>query len=213
MGVRKTPIGAVLTGDIVNSTKLLPTEEKKLKALLETFLRGNQHEFYRGDSFQAFIKNPLEALRLALACKSLAISITKDRDEVIPAICDIRISIGIGEVVTPIKKPGEAKGEAFLLSGRNLDELLEQRLAISYSEPIPNIGFQVIADYLDSIYKGMTAKQAEVIVDLLRGTTQQQLTVTLDKSKSTISQLANAGRWPEIQKLLKQYESLLNLLL
>jgi transcriptional regulator with XRE-family HTH domain len=55
----------------------------------------------------------------------------------------------------------------------------------------------------------MTAKQARVIQELLQGTTQQQLAVTLNKSKSTISQLANTGRWAEIEKLLLQYEQLI----
>lgn len=211
MAIHKVEHGAVLTGDIVNSTRLLPAQEARLTKALRLFLAGQVYEFYRGDSFQVYMRKPKEALRMALACRGLAIGITEESEE---EISDIRISIGIGEVNLPVNSLGVAKGEAFLLSGRQFDQLqqTERRLAISCSEPIANIGFQVVADYLDSIYKRMTAKQANLIVELLRGVTQQQAALKFEKSKSTVSQLANAGRWPEIERLLKQYEMLINLL-
>jgi hypothetical protein len=212
----KVSIGAVLTGDIVNSTKLFESHEEKLVNALTLFFKNYTHEFYRGDSFQVYVKQPKKALRLALVCRALAIGITGQEETEISG--DVRIGIGIGEINNPVHKLGTAKGEAFLLSGRQLDALQidlggsDRRLAISCGDDKVNIGFQVMADYLDNIYKGMTGKQAAVIVELLSGTTQQQLTVTLNKSKSTISQLANAGRWPEIERLLHQYEELVKLI-
>jgi hypothetical protein len=213
---RKIAVGAVLTGDIVNSTKLFPKQEaeltEKLGKLLALFMGGHLHEFFRGDSFQVYMEEPREALRMVLACRAVAISIAEGSQEEIAVASDIRISIGVGEVSLPIRSLGMAKGQAFLLSGRRFDQLQqsEQRLAISCGEPIADIGFQIMADYLDSIYSGMTAKQANVIINLLQGITQHQLAITLNKSKSTISQLANAGRWSEIERLLKQYEMLIN---
>jgi hypothetical protein len=212
MSLPKTAIAAVLTGDIVNSTKLLPSEDERLIAALKAFLREFKHvQFFRGDSFQVYLEEPAPALRMALTWRALAIGITEDRDAENVVASDIRISIGIGEVSLPILDLGSAKGDAFLLSGRWFDKLQasEHRLAITCGEPVADIGFEVISDYLDSIYKGMTAKQANVIVSLLQGTTQQQLATTLNKSKSTISQLANTGRWTEIEKLLLQYEQLI----
>ena len=214
MNLPKRAIAAVLTGDIVNSTKLLLTQETRLiKALGEVLgnFRGKRrlHEFYRGDSLQIYLDDPAEALRMALVCRALAIAVTGNEETEV--VSDIRISIGIGEVKLPIHQLGIAKGDAFILSGRRFDELQqsEQRLAIGCGVPLADIGFQVMADYMDSIFKAMTAKQARVIQELLQGTTQQQLAVTLNKSKSTISQLANTGRWAEIEKLLSQYEQLI----
>jgi transcriptional regulator with XRE-family HTH domain len=66
-----------------------------------------------------------------------------------------------------------------------------------------------MADYLDAIYRGMTTKQAAAIVQLLEGDTQQEVASKLGKSKSTISQLVTAGRWPEIEKILQQFENLI----
>ncbi|HET6256828.1 MAG TPA: hypothetical protein VFE32_22340 [Puia sp.] len=212
----KTTIGAVLTADIVNSTKLSPPIEANVRfelgLLLGKFLKRHSHEFYRGDSFQAYIEEPSKALHLALACRAVAIKITSKDDTTVRG--DIRIGIGIGEIDVPIRALGSAKGEAFLLSGRGLDELerTERRLAISCSNEIANIGLQTMADYLDSIFLQMTGKQADVIVELLQGVTQQQLTISREKAKSTISELANAGRWPEIERILQQYEQVIKLL-
>lgn len=56
----------------------------------------------------------------------------------------------------------------------------------------------------------MTAKQAEVIIELLKGKTQQEVAVQLNKSKSTVHQHVTAGRWPEIENPLQQFENIVN---
>jgi hypothetical protein len=203
-------IHAVLTGDIVNSTQLDPSTEKALIKEMERILKPYTFEFYRGDSFQVYIKDPVESLRIALTCRTLAISLTAGEDEL--PLSDIRISIGIGPVVHPVRTPGKAKGEAFLLSGRLFDDIQKsiQRLAIVAGHPMADIGLRVIAWYIDSIYKGMTAKQADTILGLLGGETQQDIVLRLGKSKSTVSQLVSSGRWPEIESLILQYELLIN---
>ena len=208
MGLRKATLAAVITGDIVNSTKLLPEQEGVLfKRLRKDILKEYPHEIYRGDSFQVFIDQPQEALSLALACRGLAIQFTETTE----MDFDMRLSIGIGEVVLPISDLGTAKGDAFLLSGRLFDTLKDKgrRLIIGCGDRKADIGFEIMSDYLDSIFRKMTPKQAEVIVELLNGIAQQQLAMTLDKSKSTISQLATDGGWSEIERLLQQYKDLI----
>ena len=217
MSLPKVATGAILTGDIVNSTQLSLEEGTKLITVIGLFLAHNQHEFYRGDSFQAYIKEPDEALRIALACRCVAIGITENRKEDTASIADVRLSIGIGEVPTPVGNLGVARGEAFLLSGRQFDLLqeTERRLAIRCNDdkPMANVGFDVMADYLDSIFRKMTSTQANLVAALLQGLTQQQYALTYQKSKSTVSQLASAGRWLEIEKVLGQYEKLIKLIL
>jgi hypothetical protein len=209
----KQSIHAVLTGDIVNSTQLPPVLEVFLQERLRRTFSAYKTEFYRGDSFQTYIPDPVGSLRTALLARSLAVSLTMTEDE--RALTDLRISIGIGPVISPVRKPGTAKGEAFILSGRGLDEIqrTERRLSIVSDRPIADIGLQVMADYLDAIYRGMTTKQAAAISRLLEGDTQQEVALQLNKSKSTISQLVTAGRWPEIEKILQQFENLIKQLL
>jgi hypothetical protein len=211
MNIPNTAIGAVLTGDIVNSTKLLLEQEEVLfKRLRQDVLKTYPHEIYRGDSFQAFIARPGEALSAALACRGLAIQFAETAE----MDFDMRLSIGIGKVALPVTDLGMAKGDAFLLSGRQFDTLKEKgrRLIIGCGDRKVDIGFEIMSDYLDSILRKMSSKQAEVIVELLKGTAQQQLSVSLNKSKSTISQLAADGGWSEIERLLHQFNDLIALL-
>ncbi|HTE13306.1 MAG TPA: hypothetical protein VK645_20145 [Chitinophagaceae bacterium] len=205
-------IQAVLTGDIVNSTRLGQAVEKKLLRGLQQLLAGHRFEFYRGDSFQVYVKNAGTALQTALLCRTAAISIAGNAATV---SSDIRISIGIGKVKPPPTGLGAAKGEAFVLSGRAFDEIIKKdiRLAIASTNELANEGLQVIADYINSIFKMMTGKQAGVIFELLKGETQQAVAVKLKKSKSTINQHVNAGRWPEIEKLVEHYQNIINQLL
>lgn len=202
-------IQAVLTGDIVNSTQLPPAGEGKLTALISGLFSGHKFEFYRGDSFQAYLKHPVKALRLALLCRTAAISLSNEDKTVLP---DVRVSIGIGKVEAPIRTLKTAKGEAFILSGRQFDEISnnQQRLVMVSSNALANEGLQVIADYLNAIFAMMTNKQAEVIFLLLQGSMQQEVAEKLNKTKSTIHQRVTSGRWPEIEKLLQQYENIIN---
>lgn len=195
---------AVLTGDIVNSMKLTPAKERGLVKILEQALSPYKYEFYRGDSFQALLKQPGDSLRIALLCRTAAISITDSTE------ADVRVSIGLGEIKERVKTLGSAKGEAFILSGRAFDELekASQRLIIVTADEKANISFQVISDYINSIFGRMTPKQAKVIFELLKGGLQQDVVKRLKKSKSTISQHVSSGRWPEIEKILNQYQLL-----
>ena len=203
-------IQAVITGDIVNSTKLKAAKEKKLLMILQEVLLPYQFEFYRGDSFQVYQKNATAALKTALLCRTAAICITPGIDENTAA--DVRISIGIGLVKAPVKTLSNAKGEAFVLSGRSFDEIAKTntRLAISTSNALAHEGLQVIADYINAIFKVMTSKQATVIFELLKGQTQQVVADKLKKSKSTIHQHVSSGRWAEIEKFLQQYQNIVN---
>jgi len=203
-------IQAILTGDIVNSTQLTTRGEKKLLACLRQLLSPYQYEFYRGDSFQVYVKRAEEALPLALLCRTAAISIGSNG----PAASDIRISIGIGDVKMPVTSLGTAKGEAFILSGRAFDAMASNstRLAIAATEPLANEGLHITADYCNALFSTMTGKQAAVIFELLKGESQQAVATRLKKSKSTISQHVTAGRWLELERLLQHYKNIINLL-
>lgn len=206
--IKSTSLHAVLTGDIVNSTTLSAQVEKKLMKDLRKILSSHLAEFYRGDSFQVYIKEPAGSLKLALLCRAIAISLTWG-DEAIAS--DVRVSIGIGPVQLPVKSPGAGKGEAFVISGRRLDDLQRTggRLSMVTSRALASVALEVMSDYIDSIYFKMTPKQAEVIAHLLQGESQQQIALKLGKSKGTISELVEAGRWAEIERILEQFQLLI----
>lgn len=202
---------AVLTGDIVNSTRLGTTAEAKLLQALHRILDPYVFDFYRGDSFQAFLADPTAALSVALQCRTAAIAL----DPEATPLSDVRISIGLGKASTPVKSLATAKGEAFVLSGRGLDSLQKSagRLVIAAEHnPMANLALELAASYANSLYSQLTAKQAEVIAELLKGYNQQQVADKLNKSKSTISQHVTAARWDEIEAIIKNYTSITELL-
>ncbi|HLI93529.1 MAG TPA: hypothetical protein VKU83_07960 [Puia sp.] len=200
---------AVLTADIVHFTRLGDEAADALLQSLQRELLPYQVEFYRGDSFQAYMEKPEGSLRLALLCRALAISLPAVEHGITGS--DIRISIGLGPVIQPVQAPGIAKGDAFIRSGRGLDAIqgTDRRIAIISGHAIADIGLEAMANHLDDIYRHMTAKQAAAIVWLLRGVTQQEATAQLSKSKSTVSQLVNAGNWGQIEEILKLFQSLI----
>ena len=185
------------------------SNESRLLKILNQLLEQYLFEFYRGDSFQVYIKDPKSALRIALLCRSAAIGIATQGEKI---MSDVRISIGIGQVKSPVKSLSTAKGEAFLLSGRTFDKILKTgtRLSVSTENPLANEGLQVISDYINDIFKTMTSKQAQVIFELLKGKTQQEVAKKLKRTKSTINQHVSSGKWFQIEKLLNQYENIIN---
>jgi hypothetical protein len=208
------PIRSVLTGDIVNSTQLSPSQERKITStLLHLFKEaGCLLDFYRGDSFQAYVKHPQDALRLALLSRTAVIRLFSN-DKII--LSDIRISIGIGAVKQPIRSLKTAKGAALILSGRAFDTLSRngQRLAITSHNPLANQGLEIMTAYLNSIFDGMTGKQAAVIFEILKGEMQIDVAKKFKKTRSTIHQRLVSGRWQELANLLQHYENIIKLLI
>jgi hypothetical protein len=189
---------AVITGDIVNYSRIQPDRQKKLLAQLAIALKDHKFEFYRGDSFQVFMKEPAIALRLALEVRAIARKISD--------IHDVRVSIGIGEMNTSVRSLGTTTGVPFVLSGRALDSLTgEERLVIRTPDERADLALRAISNFADFLVRGWTEKQAEVMVGLLHGESQEMIGKRLKKSQPTVNKHAHAGGWPEIKKLLELY--------
>lgn len=201
---------AVITADIVNSTQLSKTDSKKLMKNLQQMLQAHKYEFFRGDSFQVYIKSPMEALWLLLQLRTAAMKLSSEAST---PIADIRACIGIGAVKLPIKFLKTADDEAFILSGRTFDKMKpDQRLAIISAEKNEtiNLGLRVIAHFIDYLFQRLTTKQASVVFELLMKRTQTETARKLKKSQATIHKHTQSAGWPEIEKLLMEYQLLVN---
>lgn len=201
---------AILTSDIVNSTQLPNDRYEHLKFIISRILEGNKLEFYRGDSFQCLVEDGSDAFRLALLCRTYAISLTTDELE----RYDIRISIGLDQSEEPVHQLASARSQAFLLSDRAFDELEEsgKKLVIVSPDPLANAGFDVLSDYVNEVFEGLTGRQAAVIHELLKQQTLEAVSKKLEKSKSTVHQHAQSGRWKEIDTIIAHYQKILSLL-
>jgi hypothetical protein len=199
-------IKAVITADIVNSSLLGKGPLNALQRSIERVFNVNNilFGFYRGDSIYALCEANI-ALKTSCLLRTLAIQASKDDGE---KGIDIRMAIGIGKVEEPIKDLGTAKGEAFILSGREIDHMGKEgpRLAIRSFDATADIGMAAIALFTDFILRRMTIKQSQVIHELLMGTTQVEAAKKLRKSQSTINKHANAANWNELARLLDIYE-------
>jgi hypothetical protein len=203
------PLVAVITADIVNSTRLKKAEEKILLNDLSAILKSYKFEFYRGDSFQAYIPDPKEALKVVLRARAAAKRLSYGFSS---PFSDIRASIGIGDITTPVRDLKTAKGEAFLLSGRTFDEMSKsgKRLKIQSANDSINLGLKIIANYADSLFAQLTSKQAAVVFELLTDHNQVETARRLKKSQPTINKHAQSARWMEINNLIEDYQLYIN---
>lgn len=199
------PTGAVITADIVNSMLLSKPQFNGLIRSFNGLLQPHKHEFYRGDSFQVYIKEPQVALELGIKLRLAAKKIQADNQSDI----DIRLAIGIGEITTPVRTIRQSSDEPFILSGRALDELSDSadRLRVVSSDDQTKDLFRVIARFIDYILHDLTSKQSEVIFELLQGNTQTRAAKKLKKSQVTINRQAHAGGWSEIERLILDYKT------
>lgn len=202
---------AVVTADIVNSTRLSKADYKKLMKNLSLILQEYQHEFFRGDSFQVFIKSPEDALRILLQTRTAAMKLT----ETFVPVADIRASIGIGNVKLPVKSFQTASGDVFVLSGRAFDKMTkDERLTIVCDEKnkAVNLGLKLVAQFIDYLFQRLTFKQAAVVYELLMDRTQIETAKRLKKSQATVHKHVQSAGWPEIEKLLTDYKNLIPLI-
>lgn len=200
-------IGAVITADIANYTQLSGPNQKKLISIIYSLTKKHKIEFYRGDGFQVYIKDPGEALKLLLYLRISAKAIDQDTSK---PVADIRAGIGIGQVNRPVRTLRTATGEAFVLSGRGFDRIVKskQRLIIQSEFPSVSQTLKVIASFIDYLLDRLTSKQAEVIFELLNDQTQKEAARKLHKSQATINQHVQSAGWAEIVNLLDDYAQL-----
>lgn len=196
-------LNAVITGDIAGSTLLQKAEETKLYKDMAKIAAERPYAVYRGDSFQLYVKNAAEALRLAFLLRCAAKRIDRPGFNF-----DIRQSIGIDQQTSPVRDLSSAKGTPFLLSGRTFDHMNDKgpMLAISSSKELFNEVFALICSFADDIFEMMTPKQAEVISELLSGKNQQEAAKKLKKAQPTINRMAQAAKWQRLQELLTKFD-------
>ncbi len=119
---------AVLTGDVIGSSRLPATLRKELQGWLKVLARDfaethgevvvGKLEAFRGDSWQVCLTDVSLALRAAIFMRA-GLKAHPSRENV-----DTRVGIGVGTVEVLTKsKISESNGEAFIRSGRGLDAL------------------------------------------------------------------------------------------
>lgn len=199
-------MNAVITADIVNSTLMGKAPFEALMNNLQQLFGKNNIEIYRGDSFQALVKNAEDALLNCVKSRLLAIKHTAGHR------IDIRMSMGIGVLDDTRVRLGSNMAALLVNSGREFDRLQtsSRKLYINSIEQEKNFTYDIIAEYLDSILERVTAKQADVLYPILCGKSQVETARLLNKTTATVSQHVKTARYDEIENLLNKFKILTN---
>ncbi|ACU04491.1 MULTISPECIES: hypothetical protein [Pedobacter] len=197
---------AVITGDIINFTRLNAANRKKLiedtELLLKRWIKEKQNaEIFRGDSYQVLFDDIFEALTKSI---QLICWFKKHSDEKNKIYLSTRISIGIGAVSYRGKNVLNSDGEAFHLSGRNFDTMKEgEFLTIHTNNERKNAGIKIILSFINKYIANWTMAQSEVIFLLLEGKTQQEIAEYLSLSQPSVNSRLKSAGWKEFEPTMR----------
>ena len=195
----------IITADIIGSTSIDADARGELPELINQLTDELQEvsqiqvEIFRGDSFQVMVqdveKTPLVAVLLRAGLrKSELRSKTK--------ILDARMAIGIGKVSYINEKITLSDGEAFILSGREFDELGKRKLSILTPSEDVNAELRVETAFLDDVISHWTRLQSECIYNaLLTNAKQYQLASDDNTSRQNVGKKLSAAK----ERLVRMY--------
>lgn len=208
-------IVSVITGDIIGSTlgndsqrrKMLDVVENSVGEIQNELIFSLQLEFFRGDAFQILIEKPEKALLVAVLLRA-ALSSNTPKGNLY--MWDARMAVGVGGVKYRTDSLAKSNGDAFVYSGRTLDEMWNERLAIKTHWNSMNDEFAVSTPFADDLISQWTRVQANVIYDyLLYDVTQGQIARKKGISPQSVSKVLKAGRTDLIINYLKRFEKLI----
>jgi len=214
--MKKKEFYAVVTGDIVGSSRFNINQRSDLLSVLKTSFGSIEEifpgtiytpfEIHRGDSFQGVLSKPEIALPAAIAIRAgLRYGFeTKKRRKAL----DARIAVGIGSIdFLPNGRGTEGDGDAFRRSGPILDEMKgDRRLLIRTPSKEINAELDTECALIDALINRWSTEQAQVILYQVKGLTQESAAKELGISQPAVRlRLQSAGGWA-IEELLKRYK-------
>lgn len=199
----------VITGDIINSKKNNPKAWLKLlKAELDTI--GNSPKFweiYRGDSFQAIINNPEDALTMAIKIKAALKSARH---------INVRMAIGLGDRTYNAAKVTESNGSAFVHSGEKFELLRKekQNLAIKSDSDIFDTEMNLYLKLGLIAMDNWTINAAEIVKTAMENPDkpQEELGRIVGIKQSAISNRLKRAYFYEIMEINEMYQAKLKAL-
>lgn len=181
---------AVITADIVNSTKIEETSrylliEEVYKIIQEMqILSPIKCEMYRGDSFQVMVDDVKHCLEVAILIRlGLKRSNLLEHGKL-----DARMAIGVGDISYEHEQVILSDGEAFRLSGRTFEKLNKKRLLISTNINNVDEPLNVMLAFIDELLKGLSYTQSKYLYDsLLYNMSQMELANVYNTSQPNIA--------------------------
>lgn len=205
---------AVLTGDIVDSSKLPDEVRRGIPAafgrIVESLrgrgliVAGTDVDFYRGDGWQIVLQEPREAAAAALLVRA-----GLRRQPLEGSSLDTRVAIGIGAVDRlDRERISRSQGAAFELSGRALDALPRgHRMGFAPLGMTAELddALQALLALLDAIVERWTDRQAYAVFGALEGSTQSAIGESWEPepiSQQAVAQHLDAAAWGAVREAL-----------
>jgi len=207
---------AVLTGDVVGSSRSGQTDRGELPALLRSASTSLRRAFsgavplsidvFRGDSWQLLVNEPSKILAIAVYFRAsiIASSLGGIRR-------DTRIAIAVGPVdFVPPRRVSEGNGPAYQRSGRDLDAMHEpQRMSFAWADDSGSEGnLGAVVRLLDALVQEWTAAQARAVIGRLEARTQAQIAQSWPKaiSQQAVAKHLESAHWGAVGYALEQAE-------
>jgi hypothetical protein len=193
----------VITGDIINSSKMDPwLWMKPLKKELNKIGKTPMiWEIYRGDSFQVLISKPEEALITAIKIKAALKSVQNT---------DVRMALGIGKRTYNAAKITESNGSAFVHSGEKFEMLKKEKQNLCIKSDWPDFDNEMNL-YLKLILIPMdnwTVNAAEVVKVTIDnpGKSQDAIGLMIGVKQNAVSNRLRRAYYGEIMEVNEMYK-------
>ena len=201
----------IITADVIESTEI---NFEYRNALFSKFNEGLdilkkeysiEYEWYRGDAFQVKSLSCVTSLKIILLIKFWIKSFEKEAKK----SYDVRISLGIGKDELNQNQLSTSDGEAYRISGRNLDSLKSNKQTIIFdSNDYNSNALKIESVLMNAIIDNITPIQSKVLFYKLRGFKEDEIAKQLDLAQSTINQHSSSGNWNTIAKYLHYFEKI-----
>ncbi len=191
---------AVLTGDLINSTRVASPRAFRLR--LQSLLKdveamyGGKAVTFRGDGFQVSFGNPRRSIESALYIRAGLIAASPAKSD----RWDARISVAIGAAAGN----EDSYGDAYIQSGRNLDQMHKDKLLV-YAEPSAfRIGVALATAFADDVIGAWTPSEAEAYFTHLQYPQGHEAVAKhLKKSRSTVTKALIRAKYSLINRYLE----------
>ena len=206
------PRVAVITGDLINSTKVHDAHgfRERLEVLMELLERKYEAKtpLYRGDGFQAALHaNQFNALEAALVIRTGLIAQSPDKSNRWDARVALAFSTKDGDEALSFE---DQNSPAFVSSGRVLDGMEKDHFCIYCSNENTQLAVGVATAFVDDIVNQLTPTEAEVLHHFfLDRKSHSDIARQLGKKRPTITLALQRAKYTLLDRFVKDMNKFL----
>ncbi len=220
MEVQRGKAYAVITGDIVSSSRLPEDDRRELHrvmnegaaALREVFPEAvpADMDIFRGDSWQVLVTDPVFSLRVGLFYRAFLRARMQDNK------VDTRMVIAVGTVdFVPDDHVSAGDGEAYRESGRTLERMPKSgrmQFVLAGKPREDSQAVDVVVQLLDVLAMHWTERQAQAVAGALRGWKQEKIAGSWKEksiSQQAVAQHLDRAGWHAVESGIEYFEQYL----